>query len=230
MKSLTEVIKEVVMEGYKDGRGGYNKMFETNDAAVAQRALDHVKAKEKAERAQKKIDKAQAPAVAQRALDMVKAAAKRKKEQNVAEGSEDSFKASHNDAVEQAKSEHGDPAKHEYKFDDMSGRHGAHNSYLHYPDKKVTVNTQMYKSGPAHNVFVSRGKQGVAEGYKDATGPYKKFSGSGPYKEPLLGKEGSKRKAHIRDIVQSLQFMDASKPISADHHAKILSKLERLKE
>jgi hypothetical protein len=86
------------------------------------------------------------------------------KRAGVAEGSEDSFKASHNDAVEQAKSEHGDPAKHEYKFDNMSGRHGAHNSYLHYPDKKVTVNTQMYKSGPAHNVFVSRGKQGVAEG------------------------------------------------------------------
>jgi hypothetical protein len=150
--------------------------------------------------------------------------------QGVAEGSEDSFKASHNDAVEQAKSEHGDPAKHEYKFDNMSGRHGAHNSYLHYPDKKVTVNTQMYKSGPAHNVFVSRGKQGVAEGYKDGRGGYKKFSGSGSAKQPLLGKEGSKRKAHIRDIVQSLHSMDASKPISGDHHAKILKKLERLKE
>lgn len=71
----------------------------------------------------------------------------------------------------------------------------------------------------------------VDEGYKDASGPYKKFSGVGkPAKQPLLGKEGSRRKGHIRDIVQSLQLMDASKPISADHHAKILSKLDRLKE
>lgn len=74
-------------------------------------------------------------------------------------------------------------------------------------------------------------KEVVMEGYKDGRGGYKKFSGVGkPAKQPLLGKEGSRRKGHIRDIVQSLQLMDASKPISADHHAKILSKLERLKE
>ena len=79
-----------------------------------------------------------------------------------AEGHDD-FKSSHQNVVAQAKAEHGEPERHEYKFDNMSGRHGAHNSYLHYPDKKVTVNTQMFKHGPAHNVFVNRSKTGLAE-------------------------------------------------------------------
>lgn len=94
-------------------------------------------------------------------------------EQGVTEGHDD-FKSSHQNAVAQAKAEHGEPERHEYKFDNMSGRHGAHNSYLHYPDKKVTVNTQMFKHGPAHNVFVNRSKQGVAEGYRHSKAPWVK--------------------------------------------------------
>jgi len=130
-------------------------------------------------------------------------------EQGVAEGHDD-FKSSHQNVVAQAKAEHGEPERHEYKFDNMSGRHGAHNSYLHYPDKKVTVNTQMFKHGPAHNVFVNRSKQGVAEGKEELHAQLQtinqrlKLMRGGPVGEPNSMAFVEKRKALLKQKEQTL--------------------------
>jgi hypothetical protein len=67
------------------------------------------------------------------------------------------MKQAHLLEVDKLIEENGRPESTKYKFDSMSGRHGAHNTHLFYPDKKITINTQMYNSGPCHNVFIMRG-------------------------------------------------------------------------
>lgn len=45
-----------------------------------------------------------------------------------------------------------------------------------------------------------------------------------------IGKEGSKRNRHINAVVDLVRQIDPRGPITPEHHAKILAKLEKLKE
>ena len=63
------------------------------------------------------------------------------------------MKQEHLAEVDKLIEENGEPDSNEYNFDSMSGRYGAHNTYLSYPNKLITINTQMFDHGPGHNVF-----------------------------------------------------------------------------
>jgi len=76
----------------------------------------------------------------------------------VAEGSDNDFEQAHHNEVERYITAYGTPGEYRHKYDAM-GR--AHNSYLTYPGRTVTINTQQYGDRFGHNVFTK--KQGVAE-------------------------------------------------------------------
>jgi hypothetical protein len=79
-------------------------------------------------------------------------------EQDVAEGINNDFEQAHHSEVEKYITAHGTPGEYRHKYDAM-GR--AHNSYLTYPGRTVTINTQQYGDRFGHNVFTK--KEGVAE-------------------------------------------------------------------
>jgi len=84
---------------------------------------------------------------------------RRRQKQGVAEGLDNDFEQSHHNEVEKYITTHGTPGEYRHKYDAM-GR--AHNSYLTYPGRTVTINTQQYGDRFGHNVFTK--KEGVAEG------------------------------------------------------------------
>lgn len=79
----------------------------------------------------------------------------------VAEGINDDFEQAHHNEVERYITAHGTPGEYSHKYDDMGN---AHNSYLTYPGRTVTINTQQYGDRFGHNVFTKKDKE-VDEGY-----------------------------------------------------------------
>ena len=87
-------------------------------------------------------------------------AIKRVNKQGVAEGlGGQDFEQAHHDEVEKYIATHGTPSEYRHKYDDMGQ---AHNSYLTYPGRTVTINTQQYNGKVGHNVFTKR--ENVSEG------------------------------------------------------------------
>lgn len=84
--------------------------------------------------------------------------------EGVAEGVNNDFEQAHHREVEKYITAHGTPGEYRHKYDAM-GR--AHNSYLTYPGRTVTINTQQYGDRFGHNVFTK--KEGVAEASPEAT-------------------------------------------------------------
>lgn len=80
------------------------------------------------------------------------------KSEGVAEGVNDDFEQAHHSEVERYITAYGTPGEYRHKYDAM-GR--AHNSYLTYPGRTVTINTQQYGDRFGHNVFTK--KEGVAD-------------------------------------------------------------------
>jgi hypothetical protein len=70
----------------------------------------------------------------------------------------------------------------------------------------------------------------AARGYTTKGPGALKAAAAAAKKDPPIGKEGSNRNRHISDIRQLVSAIDPRKPIDPDHHAKILSKLDKLKE
>lgn len=86
-----------------------------------------------------------------------------KPEQGVAEGlGGQDFEQAHHDEVERYITAYGTPGEYRHNYDAMSN---AHNSYLTYPGRTVTINTQQYNGKVGHNVFTKR--EGVAEGARE---------------------------------------------------------------
>ena len=92
-------------------------------------------------------------------INGVEVVAGKRLKQGVAEGLDNDFEQSHHNEVEKYITTHGTPGEYRHKYDAM-GR--AHNSYLTYPGRTVTINTQQYGDRFGHNVFTK--KEGVAEG------------------------------------------------------------------
>ena len=69
------------------------------------------------------------------------------------------FEQAHHDEVERYITAYGTPGEYRHNYDAMSN---AHNSYLTYPGRTVTINTQQYNGKVGHNVFTKR--ENVSEG------------------------------------------------------------------
>ena len=76
-------------------------------------------------------------------------------EQDMAESVNDDFEQAHHNEVERYITVYGTPGEYRHKYDAMSN---AHNSYLTYPGRTVTINTQQYGDRFGHNVFTKKEK------------------------------------------------------------------------
>ena len=103
--------------------------------------------------------------------------------QGVAEGINNDFEQAHHSEVEKYITTHGTPGEYRHKYDAMGN---AHNSYLTYPGRTVTINTQQYGDRFGHNVFTK--KEGVAEGFSDVVKGVKR---------KVAGKEDPKEVEHM---------------------------------